>query len=170
VPWFVSLLESAGGIETARAAVSVGDDVPLAAWGSDLSAPVEIVGPEGQRFPVTPGTALFSNTMEPGLYSVTVGGKVRRVAVNLDPIEGRTTPLAADELERLGAPTAPTASPGVPAVPKADKTVARLDSSAEEGRQKLWRWFLVATLVVLFAESGLAGRLARRAVSPAQSA
>lgn len=170
VPWVVSLLEVAGGIETARAAVSVGDDIPLTAWGSDLTAPVEVLGPGGKRFAIAPGAGAFSDTAEPGLYLVTAGGKVRRVAVNLDPVEGRTTPLAADELERLGAPTSPTASSGVTAVPKSDQSVARLDSIAEEGRQKLWRWFLVATLVVLFAESGLAGRLARRATSPPQSA
>jgi hypothetical protein len=31
-----------------------------------------------------------------------------------------------------------------------------------EGRQKLWRWFIAATLAVLLVESALAGWTARR--------
>ncbi|MFO1460177.1 MAG: BatA domain-containing protein [Verrucomicrobiota bacterium] len=170
VPWVVSLLEVAGGVETSRAAFLVGDDIPLSAWGSDVSGPAEVVGPGGRRFAVAAGASSFSDALEPGTYTVTVGGKDRQVVVNVDPVEGRTAPLAVDELERLGAPTAPMASTTGSGPVTPPKTGTRLDSIAEEGRQKLWRWFLVATLFLVFVESGLAGRLARRVASAPQSA
>jgi hypothetical protein len=38
-----------------------------------------------------------------------------------------------------------------------------LQAGEAESRQKLWRWFLLGTLLVLFAEIALAGWTARRA-------
>jgi hypothetical protein len=40
-----------------------------------------------------------------------------------------------------------------------------LQGAEAEGRQKLWRWFVVATLLFLLGESFLAGRAARRSVT-----
>jgi hypothetical protein len=40
-----------------------------------------------------------------------------------------------------------------------------LQGMEAEGRQKLWRWFIAATLAVLLVESALAGWTARRAVA-----
>jgi len=39
-----------------------------------------------------------------------------------------------------------------------------------EERQKLWRWFLLGTLGVLFAETWLAGRTARKTATPEAAA
>jgi uncharacterized membrane protein AbrB (regulator of aidB expression) len=41
-----------------------------------------------------------------------------------------------------------------------------LASSELESRQKLWRWFIVATLVMLLMETWLAGWTARRRTIP----
>jgi hypothetical protein len=83
---------------------------------------------------------------------------VHRLAVNLDASESRTAPLSPDELERLGVPvTQPTA-----AAPHAPETTALLQASEAENRQKLWRWFIAATLAVLLLETALAGWTARR--------
>jgi hypothetical protein len=95
--------------------------------------------------------------MTPGIYTAALNPP-KRFAVNLDAAESRTAPLPVDELERLGVPM----SHLTPIVAhEADRKV-RLQTAELEGRQKLWRWFIVATLAVLLLESWLAGRTARR--------
>ena len=42
-----------------------------------------------------------------------------------------------------------------------------LHNTELEARQKLWRWLIVAALVVLILESWLAGRLTRQGTVPA---
>jgi len=71
---------------------------------------------------------------------------------------GIQSPVPLDELERLGAPMPHPASR---IITQAERTV-RLQNADLEARQKLWRWFIIATLVVLFLETWLAGRTARR--------
>lgn len=96
---------------------------------------------------------------QPGIYAITEPGRQVRVAVNLDPNESRTAPLSADELEQLGVPLAKAKVD--PAQPVDNKTF--LQGIEAENRQKLWRWFIAATLAVLLVESALAGWTARRA-------
>jgi hypothetical protein len=80
------------------------------------------------------------------------------VGVNVAASESRTEPLAPDELERYGAP-GPKSPPDAA---RAAQHEALLRSEEAEGRQKLWRWILGATLAVLLIESALAGWTARR--------
>jgi len=47
---------------------------------------------------------------------------------------------------------------------------ALLQGVEAENRQKLWRWFIAATLAVLLAESALAGWTARRSALRTQEA
>ena len=94
----------------------------------------------------------------PGIYSLAQNQGLRRFAVNLDAAESHTLPLPLDELERLGAPvTSLTRTPAREAERK-----VRLQNAELENRQKLWRWFLVATLATLLIETWLAGRTTRR--------
>lgn len=81
-----------------------------------------------------------------------------RFAVNLDANESRTAPLASDELERLGVSLTPAEAK--PVVTGDSKIV--LQGVEAENRQKLWRWFIAATLAVLLVESALAGWTARK--------
>ncbi len=86
-------------------------------------------------------------------------------AVNLDAAESRTAPLPFDELERLGVPMehqTPTAAV------RAAKRKTHLLNAELENHQKLWRWLIVAAIVVLFVESWLAGWLARRPATVAE--
>ena len=103
--------------------------------------------------------ASFSQTMTPGIYSMAVQPP-KKFAVNLDAAESRTVPLPVDELERLGVPISHRA----PIVAHEAGRKVRLQTAELEGRQKLWRWFIVATLAVLLAETWLAARTARRAM------
>ena len=91
---------------------------------------------------------------------VGAGETALRLAVNVDPAESRTAPLGADELERLGVPV--TRARVAPAAPV---SAATLLGAEAEGRQKLWRWLVAAALLVLLAETFLAGRAIRPATS-----
>lgn len=95
---------------------------------------------------------------QPGIYAVTEAGRAFRAAVNLDPSETRTAALGPDELEQLGVPLAKPKTET--AQPVENKTF--LQGIEAENRQKLWRWFIAATLAVLLVESALAGWTARR--------
>jgi len=66
--------------------------------------------------------------------------------------------MPTDQLESLGAPM--QATPKAAAIANAK---VRLQNNDLESRQKIWRWFLLATLVVVLFETWLAGRTARRA-------
>jgi hypothetical protein len=99
----------------------------------------------------------FSQTMTPGIYTVTSAQSPRRFAVNLDPAESRTAPLGADELERLGVP----APRQIPLAAHEVQRKARLQNDELESRQKLWRAVLIAAMAMLLLETLLAGRAMR---------
>jgi hypothetical protein len=88
-----------------------------------------------------------------------------RFAVNLDPSESKTAPLPVDELERLGLPMK------TPEIELSKRTEQRqiVHNAELEGRQKLWRWLIVAALVVLMGETWLAGWLTRRTAAPVEA-
>ena len=88
----------------------------------------------------------------------------QRFAVNLDPAESRTAPLPVEELERL---RLPLKGPNPELVKQQEKQRLRLQAAELEQRQKLWRWLIVAALVVLLLETWLAGWLTRRNQAPA---
>lgn len=161
VPWIMALLEWSGGVAPSAAAYVVGDAIPVSAWGDAVPAAGEIVGPDGTPSPLATGTTAFTATSRPGLYRRAGDTTGRSIAVNVDPVEGRTVPLAADELERLGAPASSTEGIAKPKAAKND--LVSPDSASAEGRQKLWWWFLVATVPLLLLESAIAGWSARRA-------
>jgi len=102
----------------------------------------------------TVGDKIPGGSSAPGIYKTDTG---QVVAVNLAPSESRTEPMAPDELERYGAPGPKAAAD--PARAKGQE--ALLQAAEAESRQKLWRWLLGATLVVLLTESVLAGWTAR---------
>ncbi len=136
VPLLWSLIELGGGVTTGPAQWVVGELAPLPAEATEREV----------RF------------TEPGIREVKVGERTLRFAVNLDPNESRTAPLASDELERLGvAVTTPVLVPAASA-----ETKILLQGREAENRQKLWRWLIAATLAVLVLESALAGWTARK--------
>lgn len=158
VPLVWSILELAGGGAAPIAQFAVGDTVPLASFSRGASS---VRRPDGQTVALAGNPAEFTGAMQPGIYE-TVGeadGRARRFAVNLDGNESRTAPLGTDELEQLGVPVAKAAA--VDTVVKSDQTT-QLQGVETENRQKLWRWFIVATLAILLVESMLAGWTTRR--------
>jgi hypothetical protein len=155
VPLLYTLLVEGGAGGTSLPQYLVGDPVPLAAIAGVTDTNWSITLPDGSTASGSPGTN-FSTAL-PGIYTVASGGQQKKFAVNLDPAESRTRPLTADDLEKLGTPMAHTALE--PARETARKT--RLQNAELENRQKLWRWLIAVTLVVLLIETWLAGRTAR---------
>ncbi len=159
VPLLYSILDQAGGLKTQVAQYIVGDAVPLPDRISPGAGPVSIRKPDGSEVKLTAGTK-FSQTDVPGIYTVASVQPPVRFAVNLDPNESRTAPMATEELGRLGVPVKDLAKPATKYVEAKRRYV---ESVEVENQQKFWRWLLVAALVVVMLESGLAGWLTRRA-------
>jgi hypothetical protein len=159
VPLLFSLLELGGKAVPPPAQCVVGDPLPLdAADAREIS----FRGPDGAAVTLDAATVASQPTMQPGVYSILSPQTQRRFVVNLDPLESRTAPMPADELERLGVPV-PTASPDPIRVAQRRVT---LHNAELEARQKYWRWAIVATLLLLVVETWLAGRTLRRATLP----
>jgi hypothetical protein len=154
VPFLYALLEQSNASAPSPLQYHIGDSVALGSSGSAFGASLSINGPEGAPNVLPAGSTNFSGTLTPGIYTVSETQPPRRFVVNLDAAESRTAPLPADELERLGAPMS---HPSIPITRETQRQV-RLQNADLEERQKLWRWFIVITLVVLLFETWLAGR------------
>jgi hypothetical protein len=150
VPLMLGLLDAANRRPSAAALYHVRDRVPLPAGAA---GPVAVRKPDGTVAHVAPGQTAFNDTDEPGVYTVHAAGAASSFAVNLDPAESQTAPLEVETLAQFGCRLAST-RPGAP-----DPGLLRQLHNAElEGRQKLWRWLIVAAVVVLIVETWLAGR------------
>jgi len=154
VPMLYSLLQSSGSIKAHRSQYVVGDTVPITVAGQSIS----IQPPQGAGIALN-GANQFTDTALPGIYTVNGGEEPWRFAVNLAPDESKTAPIPVEELQRLGLPLK---------VPVADQArqleqKRKLQNVELEARQKLWRWLILAALVVLMLETWAAGFVARRA-------
>ncbi len=155
VPLLYSILDQAGGIQAQLTQFHVGDELNLASPGADQ--PVTVQKPDGNQIRLKPGETLFSATDLPGIYTVVSAQPPFRFPVNLEAAESRTAPLPAEELERLGVPMRPH---GIELTRELEQK-RRLHDAELENQQKLWRWLIVAALMVLLLETWLAGRLTR---------
>lgn len=89
----------------------------------------------------------------PGIYEL--GG--RRIAVNIPADESLTARLGVEELEQRGAKLGGEARRQTDVELRRQLLVTEL-----ENRQKLWQWLIVAALVLVIAETALAGRISRQ--------
>ncbi len=164
VPLLWSLLELAGGAASVTTQFAVGDTLPL----QPERGAIAMRAPGGGPIALPEKATEFGGTMQPGIYEANggPGTRAQRFAVNLDANESRTTALGVDELEQFGVPLAKTEP--TPAVQTERTTL--LQGVEAENRQKLWRWFIVATLAVLLFETALAGWTARRSALQTEEA
>ncbi len=176
VPLLNAILEQSSNMPLPKAQYFVGDEVPL----PPAAQPFTIRKPDGSE---AQATGKFTAADQPGIYSITSDGgrssrdagaggggatsgvagappskNVQRFVVNLAPDESRLTPLTSDRFVTLGVPVrkTPRTAPAEAARREAQAQAAEL-----EGRQKLWRWLLLAALVVLLLETRIAGKLSR---------
>ncbi len=127
---------------------------------------LQIEKPDGQKIPLNEETSQFSDTDQPGMYQILNGGRrIKSLAVNMDPAESRTGQMSIATLKRMDVP--------FERFDATRKVIKVLDIEAQpqlavevEKQQKLWRWLVLATLVVLILETGLAGWKAKNQKSP----
>ena len=129
---------------------------------STLSAARRVV-PFAEKYKMTVAYHGHSDIRDPNQFArpesfAAAMAMSKQFAVNLYPAESLTSPLPIDELDRLGVPV----SASTPTVTQATRARTLLQSIELESRQKLWRWFIAATLGVLLIETGMAGWIARR--------
>jgi hypothetical protein len=129
-----------------------------------LAENAAVTKPDGAQALLPDEASEFADTATPGIYSLTMAAAPAEFAVNLDPAESATTPLAPEAFEQLGCRL----------VGRADsaREVARQEQLRDvelESRQRYWQWLAAAALALLIVETWLAGRLSRPAapVAPA---
>jgi hypothetical protein len=168
LPLMSALLEGRGPDPFDAANHRVGDRVPLpasavAASAEDADAargPV-VRKPDGNAVALAKGAGAFDETDQPGIYTITIDaadvGRPRSssFAVNLDPMESKTSPLHVEALEQLGVRLA---NPARAPAGRDPERLRQLRNAELEGRQKFWRWLILATIGVLIVETWLAGR------------
>jgi hypothetical protein len=157
VPLLYAMLEHSGAGAPLPTQYHVGEVIPLAAANPGAKSGLAVRAPDGSRVDLAAGETNFSRTLAPGIYTLASAQPPRRFAVNLDAAESRTAPLSVDELERLGVPLARQET----AVARAVQRKVRLQDAELEGRQRLWRLCLLATIGALLFETWLAARTTR---------
>ena len=130
---------------------------------SDLSGQVRL--PDGHELTDQPIDRPFSQTNEPGLYSLTIAGQSERVAINLAADESRTTPYTFEQLESLGLPLKIRERPTELRYQRERERQLQLVELEES--QKIWRFALIAALIVLLLETLLSGVFESRKVMKA---
>ncbi|MBI3880363.1 MAG: BatA domain-containing protein [Verrucomicrobia bacterium] len=151
VPLLYALLEQSSDLPVQKAQYFTGDEVPMPPGPQAL----KVRKPDGAEVEVAAG-GKFNQTDSPGVYAVTPG--TLRFVVNLAPDESRTAPLSEERLASLRLPLKKSATETTAA---SVQHQARAQAAELEGQQKLWRWLIVAALVVLLIETWLGGRLTR---------
>ncbi len=155
VPMLNSLLDRMDGTAPPSARLTVGDSLPLDSLVTSGSGKLKVTSPAGLEQEVESGESML--TQEPGIYRVSypssTGPRTSLFAVNLDPIESRTSALGNDELKSLGLP-----------LEENDEAEATLEETRQlksrelESRQGYWQWLIVAAIGILLLETWLAGR------------
>jgi hypothetical protein len=157
VPILMSLTERNGSGPLVGENFLVGDRIPIPSLiAGDRTKPPSIRKPDGSRVVAASTDTTFSGTDLPGVYTLETSTGNWPFAVNLDPLESRVAPLDVETLEQLGC----RLSKATREQPDPDR-IRQLRNAELEGRQKLWRWLILAALAFLIAETWLSGRLSR---------
>ncbi len=157
VPIVAAMLDRGGSAEIDSATYVVSQRVPLPVADEDLDW--SVVTPAGDELAIASEESHFAQADAPGMYKFqatnpTQGVAAQRIfAVNLDPAESRTAVLPVETLEQLRVRVANRE------VDDGDLERRRQMRDVElESEQKIWRWLVLAAVIVLVAETWLAGR------------
>ncbi len=151
VPLLSTMLTGAGwGLGGVQ--FTVGDRIELTGMVSGADA-LDVVGPDGTKYPLAKGATSFDQTQKPGLYTLHGGEEPIALAVNLAAGESQTARLEVEQLERRGV----RLGAGLSAKEDADRR-RQLRDVELENKQKLWRHLIVVALAALIGETWLAGR------------
>ncbi len=172
VPILSGMLDPSGQSRRQALAVSVGDPVSLSdvfaisqgidAAESRPAGALEVLHADGR--PAGEDEAELGQDRivfwYPGLYTMKFDDQTQSIAVAVPPSESRVVPLDKAVFEQMGVQM------GRLRTDRERRELARQLQVAElERRQKLWRWLLLAGLLVLAIETAAAGWLARHTES-----
>lgn len=152
VPWLLGLVERATG----------GPPHPTVADPSDIA---RLTGgaPSRWRSATSAANAFSDQTpVTPGVYELEQDGTTRWVALQVPPMESKNEPMPLDAWEQLGVPLEADSSK----TNVINRNPATQSGSAAvlENEQQIWRWILIAGVVVLALESAAAAWAARQPV------
>jgi hypothetical protein len=153
VPLLYSMMELGSPSGTFKAANLIGQPITLPGEAKVLRT---VKGPEGAE-KIRPGTSVF-HAKQPGIYTLQ-GTRPATFAVNLSPHESRTDLLPMERLEGLNLPFAHKNKEMVAIAKKREQTL--VDEQLEK-RQKIWRWLIVAAILLVLLETLLGGWMWRR--------
>ena len=162
VPLMMSLLDGGSDDDDPRD-LHVGD--PIVIPPRFRGDAVNVRTPAGSSVALATATEAFTATTDPGIYTLESTKDRHSFAINLEPNESRTDPLEVEALEQLGCRIGGRDV----AEPLGPDRRRQLLSTELEGRQKLWRWLIVAVVVTLIVETWLAGRRVRPRAAPAEA-
>jgi hypothetical protein len=154
VPLMSSLLDRRDPRPFDAANHLVGEPVPLPA-AEEAARGWAVHKPDGALVTTAPGSPTFTGTDQPGVYTIDTKAGARSFAVNLDPLESKTAPLAVETLEQYGSRLVNHSRK-----PLDREQLRQLQNAELENRQKLWRGLILAAIGVLIVETWLAGRSA----------
>jgi hypothetical protein len=152
VPLMSALVEGPAARPFEGSNYRVGDRVSLPVWNIE-SQGLTVHKPGGEVVTISPRAGVFAETDQPGVYTIDTPTGARSFAVNLDPGESKTSPLHDTTLEQFGCRLA---NPSRKAIDR--ERQRQLHNAELENRQKLWRWLILAALLILIFETWLAGR------------
>jgi hypothetical protein len=156
VPLISGMLELGTSQPLGTANHMVGDRVVLPDREETSGKGTVVHKPDSTIVQLARGSAHFTDTDQPGVYTIDLPAGPRSFVVNLDTLESKTAPLHVETLEQFGCRLANRSE----ARKRPDQEQLRQMQNAElENRQKLWRWLILATIGVLIVETWLAGRV-----------
>lgn len=134
------------------ASYEVGEPIQLATFPEPIHS---VRLPNGDELKLDDEQKLVSATEKPGIYSFLGVEDEHPVAVNLAAAESDTSPLNVSDFEPYGVNV-----PGFAQHAPSPAATRKLRDTELERRQSLWRWLILAVIIVLLIETVMAGRMA----------
>ena len=157
-PLLYSILEYGGTPADHQGQYAVGDAIPVPIRTISGANERRVRKPDGSTVTLEPDQETFTETDLPGVYVAESATDTRQFAINVPAAESRTDPIPIEEIERLGVVIGPAVDP---TRARSERAMAQSSFSEMESQQKLWRWVIIAALVMLLVEIWLGGWLTR---------
>lgn len=158
VPLLYSVLEYSGVLAGQKYQYFVGDHILIPYSIKSGSADIQIRKPDDSLINLDAGQEVFTETNMPGIYTIETSAGNHQFAVNLSPRECQTSAMQIEDIEKFGVSFRQssdiTAKSNI-------QSKTKISFAGMENEQKVWRWVLVALLVISLVEIWLAGWLTR---------
>ena len=173
VPLVNGLVEIAADLPELDKSYTVGETILIPNTGDRLTGR-QIVKPDGTREAIAVDAGGFSQTDQPGIYRLISNGNATAdeklaanagvrgnddvlFAVNVDRSESATTAIPMEQIEMF------SVNVGEQETAASERSQMRslLDRDIED-RQKIWKWLIVAAILLLIFETWLAARTSSR--------